>query len=147
LKELNMNAATLPINVPRVAVAAVWFYQGLWCKVFGGSARQAAIVAAVHAPGLPWSGLLIAIGTLETALAFWTLSGWRARPCAAVQTLLLIAMNAGGLYFATDLIPDPAGMVVQNAAFLTLAWKAAARDEQQFLRPIIGGHHDDYRAG
>ena len=128
------------LSLPRIAVATVWFYQGLWCKVLGGNARHAAIVAAVHAPGLIWSHLLIMIGTVEIALAFWILSGWRARPCAAMQTLLLIAMNAGGLYFAADLIPDPGAMIVQNAAFLTLAWTVATEDEREQERvPITGG--------
>jgi hypothetical protein len=30
-------------------------------------------------------------------------------------------MNAGGLLWARELIPDPAGLVLQNVAFLTLA--------------------------
>jgi hypothetical protein len=41
------------------------------------------------------------------------------------QTVLLIGLNSGGIAFSRHLIPDPAGMVIKNAAFLVLAWVAA----------------------
>jgi hypothetical protein len=47
------------------------------------------------------------------------------RPAALVQTVLLIAMNAGGTIWARRLIPDPGGMIVKNLAFLVLIWIAA----------------------
>jgi hypothetical protein len=34
-------------------------------------------------------------------------------------------MNAGGLLFARDQIPDPAGMVLLNFSFLVLVWWSA----------------------
>jgi AbrB family looped-hinge helix DNA binding protein len=37
--------------MPRLAVALVWLYQGLWCKVLGRCPGHRAIVEAV--PGLP----------------------------------------------------------------------------------------------
>jgi hypothetical protein len=42
-----------------------------------------------------------------------------------VQTALIAARNAGGLWRSRRLIQDPVGMIVQNAAFLVLAWVAA----------------------
>jgi hypothetical protein len=53
------------------------------------------------------------------------MAGWLPVWCALVQTLTLIGLNSGGLLFSRHLIPDPAGMVVKNAAFLVLAWVAA----------------------
>jgi hypothetical protein len=38
-------------------------------------------------------------------------------------------MNAGGLIWAAHLIPDPAGMVLQNFTFLLLIW-IATEDRQ-----------------
>jgi hypothetical protein len=37
--------------IPRLAVALVWLYQGLWCKLLGGCPGHRAIVDAV-----PWLG-------------------------------------------------------------------------------------------
>ncbi len=31
------------VVVARVAVAAVWWYEGLWCKVFGADANQSKV--------------------------------------------------------------------------------------------------------
>jgi hypothetical protein len=110
----------------RGAVAAVWLYQGLWCKLLGGAGRHAEIVGSVPLLGAAAAhGLLLAIGAAECALAFWTLSGLRLRAAAVVQTLVLAAMNGGGLLWAGRLIADPAAMLLQNFAFLLLAWVAA----------------------
>jgi hypothetical protein len=56
----------------------------------------------------------------------WALSGALSIPCAAVQTGLLVALNAAGLLWARALIHDPAGMVVKNFAFLVLVWVSAS---------------------
>ena len=107
-------------------MAAVWLYQGLWCKLFGAAGRHAEIVGSV--PGLGAAaahGLLLAIGAGECALAVWMLSGIRLREAALAQTLMLAAMNGGGLLWAQRLIADPAAMLLQNFAFLLLAWVAA----------------------
>ena len=43
-----------------------------------------------------------------------------------MQTALLIGLNSAGIYFSRHRIPDPAGMVVKNSAFLVLAWVTAS---------------------
>jgi len=104
----------------RGALAAVWAYQGMWCKVLGRQARHREIVRAA---GMDWA--LVPIGLFESAIAIWVLSGWRPVAVAMLQTTLIAAMNAGGLCRGRRLIPDPPGMVLQNAAFVVLAWVAA----------------------
>lgn len=107
----------------RAAVAAVWLYEGLWCKVLGGDADQHAIVAAVPLlPATVVTAALVTIGLAETALAAWVLTGRRATAAAVVQTVLLIGFNAGGLLFAADRITDPGRMLTANAALLALVW-------------------------
>jgi len=69
---------------------------------------------------------LLGLGLVEVALALWVLSGILPVPCAIAQTVLLVALNANGLAWARHIIHDPAGMVVKNIAFLTLAWVAAS---------------------
>ncbi|MET7421992.1 DoxX-like family protein [Dactylosporangium sp. NPDC005555] len=105
-----------PVRFARAAVAAVWLYEGLWCKILGGDPAQREIVAEV--PMLS----LTAIGVAETALAVWVLTGRHARAAAVVQTVLLVAFNAGGLLLAADHIADPGRMLTANAALLALAW-------------------------
>jgi hypothetical protein len=122
-----MPALLAPSWLIHLAVAAVWLYEGLWCKLLGRAERQREIVEAVpFLPANSAAALLKLLGAVETALAIWSLSPIAPIACASVQTILLVAMNANGLRFARRLIPDPAGMVVKNLAFLVLAWVAAS---------------------
>jgi DoxX-like family len=116
-----------PFWLIRVAVAAVWLYEGLWCKLLRGQPHEFEVVKAV-----PWFGprigalFLQTLGVVEVALAAWTLSALSPVSCAIVQTLLLATLNANGLLWARHIIPDPAGMVVKNFAFLVLVWVSAS---------------------
>ncbi len=117
-----------PLLLSRIAVAAVWLYEGLWCKLLGGVPHQLDVVDAVplfDRSAAKW--LLRLIGVVECGLAAWVLTGWQPTAAALTQTVLLISMNSGGLLFARRIIPDPGGMVVKNAAFLVLAWVVAAQ--------------------
>jgi len=116
-----------PLWLIRAAVAAVWLYEGLWCKLLGREKRQLRIVEAVPRFG-PRIGpfFLKLLGGIELGLAVWVWSGALPIPCAVVQTLLLVALNASGLVWARGLIHDPGGMVVKNFAFLVLAWVSAS---------------------
>ncbi len=112
----------------RTAIALIWLYQGLWCKLLGRSPHHQKIVATV--PFLRSSQAyraLIVLGSLECVLAAWVLSGFRAPEAALAQTLLLASMNAAGLLWARHLIADPVGMLLQNFVLLLLAWVAAGR--------------------
>jgi hypothetical protein len=122
-----MTALLLPFWLIRVAVAAVWLYEGLWCKLLGREPHQLTVVEAV--PGLgPKVGALFlkTLGAVEVALGLWALSGIAPLWCAIAQTLLLVTLNANGILWARQIIHDPGGMVVKNFAFLVLAWVAAS---------------------
>jgi hypothetical protein len=123
---VSAAAAMPPLWLLQAAVAAVWLYEGLWCKVLARSPHEFEVVAQV--PFLARStshALLRLLGVLEALLGAWVLSGWQPVAAALVQTGLLIGLNTSGIYFSRDRIPDPAGMVVKNAAFLVLAWATA----------------------
>ena len=127
----TMNLPTELMPPPllvRSAIAAVWLYEGLWCKVLGRRPSQERIVEAVPFLG-PGIGpvFLKALGVVEVLLGLWVLSGWEPVWAAMVQTVLLVGMNANGLLFARKLIHDPAEMVVKNAALIVLMWVAAAQ--------------------
>lgn len=117
-----------PLAVLRCAVAAVWLYEGLWCKLLGGMARQMDVVMSVPKLG-PIAGrqFLMALGVVEVLLAAWVVSGISPGACAVAQVVLLIGLNANGLLWARHIIHDPAGMVIKNAAFLVLAWVTGAQ--------------------
>jgi hypothetical protein len=122
-----MTALLPPSWLIRVAVALVWLYEGLWCKILGREPRQFQVVEAVprFGPRLG-SAFLRLLGTVEVTMAAWALSGWAPLPCAVAQTALLVLLNANGLLWARHLIHDPGGMLVKNFAFLVLAWVAAS---------------------
>ena len=115
-----------PLVIVRASVAAVWLYEGLWCKLFRGEPRELEVVKAVpyYGPrfGVPF---LMTLGVVEVAIAAWVLSGAEPFLCAIVETVLLVSLNANGLIWSRHVIHDPRGMVVKNFAFLVLAWVAA----------------------
>jgi uncharacterized membrane protein YphA (DoxX/SURF4 family) len=116
-----------PAWLIRIAVGAVWLYEGLWCKLLGREPHQLEVVGAVPYVG-PRAGapFLKLLGVFEVGLALWALSGVAPIPCAALQTLLLVTLNVNGLIWARRIIHDPGGMVVKNFAFLVLVWVSAS---------------------
>lgn len=123
---MSAAVAMPPLWLLQAAVAAVWLYEGLWCKLLARSPHEFEVVEQVPflAPSTSHA-LLRLLGVLEAMLGAWVLSGWQPVAAAVAQTGLLIGLNASGIYFSRDRIPDPAGMVVKNAAFLVLAWATA----------------------
>ena len=116
----------LPNLIMRGAVAGVWIYEGLWCKLLGREQRQVQVVEAVPFFGPRFGALFLkALGVVEVGIGVWTLSGIAPVLCALSQTLLLVTLNANGLLWARHIIHDPGGMVVKNFALLVLAWAAA----------------------
>jgi uncharacterized membrane protein YphA (DoxX/SURF4 family) len=116
-----------PLVIIRASVAAVWLYEGLWCKILGRMPSQVEVVTAVPRLGPRFaSPFLKALGIVEVAIAVWVMVGIAPALCAIVQTALLVVLNANGLLWARHIIHDPVGMVVKNFAFLVLAWVGGA---------------------
>ena len=129
----TMLASTIDLLPPRwlvlAAVAAVWLYEGLWCKLLRGDPRQFEIVAAVPRFGARFGvPFLLGLGVVEVLVALWVLLGVAPILCALAQTVLLVALNTNGLLWSRHLIHDPAGMVVKNVALLVLAWVGASAE-------------------
>jgi hypothetical protein len=106
----------------RAAIAAVWLYEGLWCKLLGRTPSQVQVVSAVPRFGALAAPFLKALGVFEVALALWAASGIAPGACAIAQTATLVLLNANGLLWARHIIHEPFGMIVKNAAFLVLVW-------------------------
>jgi uncharacterized membrane protein YphA (DoxX/SURF4 family) len=112
----------------RLAIAAVWLYQGGWCKLVAPNERHIRVVEDLPGVGPAYARKVLAmVGTVEVALAVWVLSGRAPRAAAAAQTALLGAMNGGGLLFSRDTIAEPGNMVTQNLALVALIWSTARR--------------------
>jgi uncharacterized membrane protein YphA (DoxX/SURF4 family) len=115
-----------PFWLIRLAVAAVWLYEGLWCKLLRGQPHELEVVRAVpHFRPRVAASLLQVLGVVEVALGVWTLCAIAPLACAVAQSLLLVTLNACGLAWARHIIHDPGGMVVKNLAFLVLVWVSA----------------------
>lgn len=122
-----MDALLPPFWLIRVAVAAVWLYEGLWCKLLGGEPNQLRVVQQVPGWGPRYGAMFLrGLGCVETAIGGWVLLGAAPVMAATAQTALLVTLNANGLYWSRRLIHDPGGMVVKNFAFLVLVWVAAS---------------------
>ena len=123
-----MSTALIPpLWLIHIAVAAVWFYEGLWCKLLNGQPRQVRVVEAMppYGAGVA-SKLLRLVGAVETAIGVWILTGVAPILCAAAQKALLVTLNVCGLLWARRLIEDPGGMVIKNFAFIVLVWVSAS---------------------
>ena len=119
-----------PLGLIHIAVAAVWFYEGVWCKLLNRQPRQVRVVEAMPLYGARiGSNLLLSLGVVETAIGVWALTGFAPILCALAQTALLVTLNVCGLLWARQLIEDPGGMVVKNFAFLVLVWVSASFPE------------------
>ena len=122
-----MSELMPPFWLIRGAVAAVWLYEGLWCKLLRGEPREFEVVKAVPRFGPRFgASFLMMLGVIETAIAAWVMSGIAPLASVLVQTALLASLNTGGLVWSRHLIHDPRGMVIKNFAFLVLAWVAAS---------------------
>jgi hypothetical protein len=127
MEQPMITALLPPLWLIHVAVAAVWFYEGLWCKILKGQPRQVRVVEAMPLceSGIA-SKLIKLLGAVEIAVGVWILTGIAPVVCAIAQTALLVTLNSCGLLWARRLIDDPAGMVVKNFAFLVLVWVSAS---------------------
>lgn len=123
----EFTLASPPVAVVRAGVAAVWLYEGVWCKILGRVPSQLQVVTAVPGFGPRFGALFLkSLGVLEVALAVWVLWGEAPGACAIMETALLVTLNANGLLWARRLIHEPAGMVVKNLSFLVLVWVCGA---------------------
>jgi uncharacterized membrane protein YphA (DoxX/SURF4 family) len=102
----------------RLAVAAVWIYEGLWLKVVRPAPHELAVAQSVTVGPFSPATLLHLIGGGETVLGLAVLSGRFDRVLAWFQGVVLVLMNAIGILFAGSALPDPVGLVIHNLPLL-----------------------------
>jgi len=84
-------------------IATVWLINGLLCKIFNLVPRHQQIVARILGSDYAWL-LTATIGSLETAMAIWIVSGIMSRTNAIVQIIVIASMNAIEFFVAPDLL-------------------------------------------
>jgi len=85
------------------SIAAIWFINGLFCKVLNLVPRHQQIVATIL--GDKYSGTLtILIGLSETAMAIWIVSRIKTRLNAIVQIIIIAAMNTLEFFLVPNLL-------------------------------------------
>lgn len=105
----------------RIALAAVWLSEGLGLKLI---LRDAVELNVVAQSGLYWVSplaTLLTIGALETLAGLVLLAGYRPRVAALVTTTAMIAITAGVVGTAPELLFAPLSGVAKNAALVVCA--------------------------
>ncbi len=90
-------------NILTNSIAAIWFVNGLFCKVLNLVPRHQQIVATIL--GIEYSRwLTILIGISEIAMAVWILGRVYTRLNAITQMILIATMNTLEFIFVPDLL-------------------------------------------
>lgn len=79
------------IRVISIFIAAIWFINGLFCKLLNLVPRHQQIVAKILGEDYGWI-LTKAIGVSELLMVVWILSGIQPRLCAISQMAIISAM-------------------------------------------------------
>ncbi|TBV25377.1 hypothetical protein DMZ43_10530 [Meridianimaribacter sp. CL38] len=79
-------------KITNITLAGIWFINGLFCKVLNLVPRHEQIVANILSEDYS-RPLIITIGCLEIAMAFWVLSNKYSKFNAVVQIVIIASMN------------------------------------------------------
>jgi len=99
----------------RLAVAATWFYRGLYLKLLLRDPGHLNAVAASFGSGHAATALTLA-GVGETLLGLLVLIGLWTKPLAVFQIVVVLAV--GALALSHGAAHDPAALVIANLPFL-----------------------------
>lgn len=109
----------------RIALAAIWLYNGLWMKVIVLDAHHSQIVSAVASGHIDAAVLLRSIGACETLLAVGILSGFFHRFVNYFQIGVIVLMNLIGITFGGGAIEHPIGLLLSNVPTVLCALAVA----------------------
>jgi hypothetical protein len=99
-----MKESSAPLKtIITIAIAMVWFINGLFCKVLNFVPRHCMIVSRIL--GEQYSTLAThTIGFLEICMVVWILSGVKSRWCALLQIAIVGIMNTLEYILVPDLL-------------------------------------------
>lgn len=123
----------------RLALAAVWFYNGLWLKVIAVDAHHLEIVRSVStSSGLAPVLLLRLIGSAETLLGLGILSGLFYRFVSYFQIFIILLMNLIGSVGGGGAIAHPFGLIISNLPTIMCALVVASNGPGAFSLSFKG---------
>jgi len=128
----------------RLALAAVWFYNGLWLKVIALDAHHLEIVRSVsNSSGIEPALLLRLIGSAETLLGIGIVSGLLYRFVSYFQIFIILLMNLIGSIGGGGAIAHPFGLVISNLPTIMCALVVATNGPGAYSLHIIGPKRDN----
>lgn len=127
----------------RLALAAVWFYNGLWLKVIALDAHHLEIVRSVsNSSGIEPALLLRLIGSAETLLGIGIVSGLLYRFVSYFQIFIILLMNLIGSIGGGGAIAHPFGLVISNLPTIMCALVVATNGPGAYSLHINGPERD-----
>lgn len=127
----------------RLALAAVWFYNGLWLKVIALDAHHLEIVRSVsNSSGIEPALLLRLIGSAETLLGIGIVSGLFYRFVSYFQIVIILLMNLIGSIGGGGAIAHPFGLVISNLPTIMCALVVATNGPGAYSLNISGPKRD-----
>lgn len=84
-------------------IALVWFINGIFCKVLNLVPRHQEIVGMILGANHSRT-MTIIIGVLETVMAIWILSNYKAKLNAIAQMAIVLTMNIIEILLTPDLL-------------------------------------------
>lgn len=133
----NMNSGL--IFAIRLALAAVWFYNGLWLKVIALDAHHLEIVRSVSSSsGLEPAFTLRLIGSAETLLGVGIVSGLFYRFVSYFQIFIIVLMNLIGSIGGGGAIAHPFGLIISNLPTIMCALVVATNGPGAFALKLGG---------
>lgn len=127
----------------RLALAAVWFYNGLWLKVIALDAHHLEIVRSVcSSSGIEPAFILRLIGSAETLLGVGIVSGLFYRFVSYFQIFIIVLMNLVGSIGGGGAIAHPVGLIISNLPTIMCALVVAANGPGAFALKLGGHKHE-----
>lgn len=124
----------------RLALAAVWFYNGLWLKVIALDAHHLEIVRSVsNNSGIEPALILRLIGSAETLLGLGIVSGLFYRFVSCFQIVIILLMNLIGSIGGGGAIAHPFGLIISNLPTIMCALVVATNGPGAFALKLGRG--------
>lgn len=90
-------------NLINIGIAAVWFINGLFCKVLHWTPRHEEIVNRILNTDYS-HGITTLIGFSEIVMSLWIVSGYKSKWNAIAQIIIVATMNVLEFLLASDLL-------------------------------------------
>ena len=109
-------------SVARIALGAVWLYQGSIPKLFAPVSLELEIVERTGLFAVSPRFTIGMVGILEVGFGLWLISGYRERLACIVTTLFMIVLMILVVIEEPSLLLGPFGCLAKNVCLVACAW-------------------------